>query len=409
MKLSAFSSDSHVNEPPELFATRVPRALRERAPHVIDTDNGGQAWVIEGVKDPMPLGLTAVNFRAQKRFDRSNYKEKFLEYRDGVRRGVRFDDILAGSFDPAARLAEQDEDHVQSELLYSSPTVWAGVKATQDPELRLACFRAYNDWIAEFTAHSPDRLIGVGLIPNTGIDDAVAELRRCLVDLKLRTVALESYPSGSFEGPSAVDDRFWGLAAELDAPISLHATFTFPANSSELFAKGDVRLFQLMTQGSYEKVLEALILDGLFDRFPTLKFVGAEVNGAWIPHYLEQFDRSYRKHRDALGVNLKLLPSEYFRRNSAITFIIDEAAIDARHLIGIENMMWCSDFPHSISNWPIDVEIALAQMTRVSKAERDRLMWRTAAALYRLPFDPISSGVEDAAAVNTLQPQTTAA
>lgn len=409
MRLSAFSADSHVNEPPELFTSRVPKSLIGRAPHVIDTENGGQAWVIEGVKDPMPLGLTAVNFRAQKRFDRSNYKEKFLEYRDGVRRGVRFDDILAGSFDPNARLLEQDEDHVQAEVLYASPTVWAGVKATQDPALRLACFRAYNDWMAEFTAVSPNRLLGVGLIPNTGIDDAVAELRRCLVELKLPTVAIESYPSGSFDGPSPADDRFWGLAAELGAPISLHATFTFPANAGELFAKGDQRLQQMMTRGSYEKVLEALILDGLFDRFPGLKFVGAEVNGAWIPHYLEQFDRSYRKHRDALGVHLQLLPSEYFHRNSAITFIIDEMAIESRHLIGVENMMWCSDFPHSISNWPIDVEIALAQMTQISLAEKNRLVWRTAADLYRLPYDPIASGVREPAADRAAQVETAAA
>jgi uncharacterized protein len=393
MKLSAFSADSHVNEPPELFTGRITGELGSRAPRVIDIENGGQAWVIEGVKEPMPLGLTAVNFRAQKRFDRSNYKEKFLEYRDGVRRGVRFEDILAGSFDPKARLLEQDEDHVEGEVLYASPTVWAGVKATRDPALRLACFRAYNDWMAEFTAESPDRLVGVGLVPNTGIDDAVSELRRCVVDLGLRTVALESYPSGSFEGPTPEDDRFWALAVELEVPISLHATFTFPSNAGELFAKGDQRLQKIMTAGSYEKVLEALILDGLFDRFPSLMFVGAEVNGAWLPHYLEQFDRSYRQHRKALDVNLNLLPSEYFRRNSAITFIIDEAAVLSRHIIGVSNMMWCSDFPHSISNWPIDVEIALAQMTELSRAERDKMMWRTAADLYRIPYDPVASGV----------------
>ncbi|MDO9487785.1 MAG: amidohydrolase family protein [Sphingomonadaceae bacterium] len=406
MKLSAFSADSHVNEPPDLFISRVSKSFGDRAPHVIDIENGGQAWRIEGVKEPMPLGLTAVNFRAQKRFDRSNYKQKFLEYRDGVRRGVRFEDILAGSFDPKARLLEQDEDHVQAEVLYASPTVWAGVKATQDPALRLACFRAYNDWMAEFTAVSPDRLLGVGLIPNTGIDDAVSELRRCIVDLKLRTVALESYPSGSFERPTPEDDRFWALAAELNVPIALHATFTFPSNAGELFAKGDHRLQQIMTAGSYEKVLEALIIDGLFDRFPTLMFIGAEVNGAWIPHYIEQFDRSYRRHREALDLNLKLLPSEYFHRNSGITFIIDEGAVHSRHFIGISNMMWCSDFPHSISNWPIDVEIALAQMTELSRAERDRLMWRTAADLYRLPYDPVRSGVVDSASTVSAELET---
>ncbi|HVU73936.1 MAG TPA: amidohydrolase family protein [Mycobacteriales bacterium] len=391
MRLSAVSADSHVNEPPDLFVTRLPAHLRDRSPHCIDLPNGGQAWVIEDVPDPMPLGLTAVNFRAQKRFDRSNYKDKFLEYRDGEGRGVRFDDILAGSFDPAARLREQDEDSVDAEVLYASPTVWAGVKATQDPELRLACFRAYNDWIAEFSAVSPDRLIGVGLIPNTGIEDAVSELRRCTTELRLRTVALESYPSGSPDSPSAVDDRFWQTAVDLGVPISLHTTFTFPPNAGQLFAKGDTSVGASMARGSYDRVLENLILTGVFDRFPSLMFVGAEVNGGWLPYYLEQFDRSYRRHGPSLGLDLELLPSEYFHRNSKVTFIIDQMAVDSRHLIGVDNLMWCSDFPHSISNWPIDVDIALQQMVDISASERSRLLWRTCADLYGLPYDPPTS------------------
>ena len=209
MTLTAVSADSHVNEPPDLFVKRLPDGLRDRGPRCIDMPNGGQAWVFEDVDDPMPLGLTAVNFRSQKRFDRAAYKEKFLEYRDGVQRGVRYDDILPGSFDPVARLAEQDEDHVDAEILYASPNVWAGVKAGRDPALRLACFQAYNDWMAEFTAVAPERNVGVGLIPNTGIDDAVAEMRRCVTELALRSVAIESYPNGSPTSSAPEDDRFW--------------------------------------------------------------------------------------------------------------------------------------------------------------------------------------------------------
>jgi uncharacterized protein len=387
MKLSAVSSDSHVNEPPDMFEKRLPAHLRDRAPHCIDLDNGGQAWVFEDVDDPMPLGLTAVNFRATKRFDRAAFKERFLEYRDGIQRGVRYEDILPGSYDPVARLAEQDEDHVDAEVLYNSPTVWAGVKAGRDPELRLACFRAYNDWMAEFTDVAPERNIGVGLVPNTGIDDAVSEMKRCVTELGLRSVAIESYPNGSASSSDPVDDRFWGTAVELGIPVALHATFTFPPNSSALFAKGDQRLGIEAAKGSYERVLESMILDGVFDRFPELTFVGAEVNCGWLPFWLEQFDNSYRRHGKDLGINLSMLPSEYFRRNSLITFIVDQVGVDARHLIGVENMMWCSDFPHSVSNWPIDVEIGLEQMQDASAAEKERMMWRTCADLYGLKYE----------------------
>ncbi len=171
-------------------------------------------------------------------------------------------------------------------------------------------------------------------------------------------------------------------------PISLHATFTFPPNAVQLFAKGDGSLQHLAALGSFERVLERLILDGLFDRAPRLTFVGAEVNCGWLPFYLEQFDVSFRRHGRASGLALQLLPSDYFRRNAKITFIVDPVGVEARHLIGIDNMMWCSDFPHSVSNWPIDVEIALAQMTTVSQAERERLLWRTCTELYGLPAQP---------------------
>jgi predicted TIM-barrel fold metal-dependent hydrolase len=398
LRINALSADSHINEPPDLFVKRVPAHLRERAPHVINLDNGGEAWVFEDVPEPVPLGLTAVNFRAQKRFDRSNYKEKFLEYRDGVQRGVRFEDILPGSWDAVARLGEQDEDHVQAEVLYQGPTVWAGVKASGDPELRLACFRAYNDWMAEFSAVAPDRLVGVGLVPDTGIDDAVAELHRC-VDLGLRSVALESYPNGSWTEITTDDDRFWAAAVERDTVVDLHATFSFPPNSTRLFAQGDSSLGALSAVGAFEKVAERMIVTGVFDRHPTLRFVGAEVNCGWLPYWLEQFDVSYRRHGKQVGVSLDLLPSEYFRRNVYVTFIIDPVGVQARHLIGMANLMWCSDFPHSVSNWPIDVEIAHAQMVDCNQAEIDRMMWRTAADLYGIPYDePTDQVLEGATA-----------
>lgn len=134
-------------------------------------------------------------------------------------------------------------------------------------------------------------------------------------------------------------------------------------------------------------MLQTLILDGVFDHFPTLTFVGAEVNCGWLPYWLEQFDHSFRRHGKELGHDLELLPSEYFRRNSLITFIVDQVGVDSRHLIGVDNMMWCSDFPHSVSNWPIDVEIAHAQLVDAGQAERERIMWRTCAELYGLTHE----------------------
>jgi len=130
-------------------------------------------------------------------------------------------------------------------------------------------------------------------------------------------------------------------------------------------------------------------LSGVFDRFPALRFVGVEVNIGWIPYYLEQFDARVRARGRDLPVRLEMLPSEYFRRNVWSTFITDPVGVDCRYLIGVDNIMWSSDFPHSVSSWPIDVELGLAQLEQASvpQGERERIMWRTCADLYGLSYE----------------------
>jgi predicted TIM-barrel fold metal-dependent hydrolase len=319
-----------------------------------------------------------------------------MEMRDGANKGLRYEDILPGSYDPAARVKEQQEDRVDAEVLYTSPPLWGGIKQMRDTELRLACFRAYNDWIAEFSAYDPARLTGVGSVPTTGVGDAVAELERCAGDLRLRTVALESYPSGVPDQPEPGDDRFWAKAEELGIPVAEHAGFTIPPNAGTMATRGagggeaaaNARAVA-MAAGSFPTVLGKLILSGVFDRFPALRFVGVEVNIGWIPYYLEQFDARFRAGCRDLPVRLEMLPSEYFRRNVWSTFITDPVGVECRYLIGVDNIMWSSDFPHSVSSWPIDVELGLAQLEQASvpQGERERIMWRTCADLYGLSYE----------------------
>lgn len=385
----AISADSHVNEPATMFIDRVPHRLRDRAPRIIDLDNGGEAWRIDGVENPVPFGAAAVHHRATKRFDRASYKARFGELKDGLQRGVRFTDILPGSFDAKERVKEQIEDNLDGEFFYNNPGVWGAIKSGPDPELIYHCFRAYNDWMAEFCAHDPTRMFPIGIIPTTGIDDAISELKRCLVDLDMKGAAIESYPSGSLTDPSPEDDRFWALAEEIGKPISLHLSIRVPANAVATFTKGKFDLRKIMAAGSFQTVCQKLILAGVFDRFPKLNFVGAEVQSGWVPFYIEQFDARYRKFGAASGIKLALAPSEYFMRNIYTTFLIDQVGVNNRHTIGVDRMMWMCDFPHSVSNWPIDVELAHAQLKAggVPADEWEKLMWRTVADLYAIPYE----------------------
>ena len=188
MEYRAISADGHVNEPPTLWTDRLPAKFKERGPRIIETrTTKGHAWIMEGQQRPSPMGFSSMYSRSSKRFDRASLVDSFKQIKD---RGVRYDDLFPGSWDPAARVKEIAEDQIDAEVIFNGVgTVWNGIKLCPDKELSLACFKVYNDWIAEFQAYAPERFICNGTLPNTGIDDALAELQRC-AELGLKTVQL---------------------------------------------------------------------------------------------------------------------------------------------------------------------------------------------------------------------------
>ena len=140
-----------MNEPPGLWRERVPAALRDRAPRIEHFDEG-DAWVIEGVRDPINFGMNACAGLAP----------------EDMKSWVRFEDIRAGGYEPGARLVEMDRDGVDAEVLYPTPRLSAAIIANVDAEYHLAMVKAYNDWISEFVAHKPERFGGLAILPNRG-------------------------------------------------------------------------------------------------------------------------------------------------------------------------------------------------------------------------------------------------
>jgi predicted TIM-barrel fold metal-dependent hydrolase len=394
MQYKSISADGHVNEPPTLWTERLPDKFKERGPRIIETPRTkGHAWIMEGQKRPSPMGFSSMYSKASKRFDRASLVDSFKQIKD---RGVRYDDVFPGSYDPAARVDEIIEDETDAEVIYNGvSTVWNGIKLCPDRDLSLACFKVYNDWIAEFQAYAPERFVCNATLPTTGIDDCLAELHRS-AELGLKTAQLESYPSGSFFEPTPEDDRFWAAAVELDMPINVHTMFFFPAGDlgSRLDAQGFAERADKakkrgldMEAGSFPVIMYKMIASGVFDRFPDLKFIGAEVQTGWVPYYLERFDESVKRNRHEW--TLPLLPSEYFRNNISVVYIVDEAGAANRYDIGVGNMMWGPDFPHSSSSWPVDYQLGHEILERAgcTPTEIDRIMWKNAADLYKLPYD----------------------
>jgi predicted TIM-barrel fold metal-dependent hydrolase len=325
------SADSHVNEPANLWVDRVPAKLRDRAFHIERFDQG-DGWIIEGVDGPMPFGLNAC----------AGQEPRFRQA------WVHFEDIRAGGYDPKARLEEIDRAGVDAEVLYPTPRLSQAIYATTDPELHLALVQAYNDWLHDYVSFDLTRFRALPILPNRGVDMALAELERVGSRPSTGGMLMGAYPGGTLQ-PEPDDDRVLAAVAERQLPLNIHVTLSnaMPktTNTSALPAgNGSNRVT------ASADALTHLIFSGVFDRIPDLKLVFAEVDCGWVPYIKEQMDDGFLRYR--FRYNLERLPSEYVERHAHFTFVTDNYAISNRHKIGIDKILWSSDYPHGNSNYP---------------------------------------------------------
>jgi predicted TIM-barrel fold metal-dependent hydrolase len=366
------SADAHVIEPGDIFEGRVPAALRDRAPKLVTAD-GVSSWVLDGVGSA-PLPASAVTG--------SGY-----DLPSGVSGGTTFDEILPGLYDPAERLRVQFNDSIDAEVLYGYPYLWDAIKQSDDAELRLACARAYNDWLGEFCSHAPERLIGVGRIPTSSIADAAAEMRRCVDELGMKGFVLDAFPDDAKAGTDPALDAIWSVASETELPISFHYGLGSARSApTAAIAAG------MKPPASTEIIPMAAA--GVFERFPNLRFVLAHGDAGWSFHWMEFLDNTYirQRHLELFKLpNENVYPSEYFRRHVWFTIQQDRSAVTNREMLGRDHIMWASHFPLDSTNYPDNRQQAVLLTDELSAEDRRAIFVDNAARLYRLPgFEPVS-------------------
>jgi len=334
-----FSADSHVSEPLDLWTTRLDQQFRERAPHVECREQDGHAqeyWVFEGFEPHrLSVGVAAAAAPGERQAFKTN----------GAYANAR-----PGGWDPVERLKDQDVDGVDGEILHT--TLGFRMFWLDDPELQRACFRVYNDWLAEYCSHSPERLIGLALISLGDVRGGVRELDRC-AKMGLKGAMIWNSAPDDRPYSSTEYDPFWAAAEELQIPVSFHALTghhesRIPLNSV---------FFILSTYHEVERTLATIILSGVLERFPRLKLVSVESQAGWIPYFLQRLDRAGKTRKDNFSTPLTLKPREYFQRQVYATYIDDSVAISALELIGVDNLLWSSDYPHNASTWPRSEDI----------------------------------------------------
>lgn len=287
-----------------------------------------------------------------------------------------------GYRDPHARLAAMDRDGVDAEVLYSEVSAFRAfglVKGDWKP-----ISRAFTDALTDFASVDPNRLAVSYQVPIIDVAYAVAEVER-LAGLGARSVHLPNFPSelGLPDYHERVYDPLWGVLQETGLSISHHL-----GNRGWLYdvfrrdPTPQCAIFTSMPALALSEVIAWWILTGTLERFPGLQIVFVEPGLYWIPGFLAQLDRKADGRYELPGVRMK--PSEYFRRNMACTFMDDMVGLQARHLIGIDNILWSTDFPHPATTWPNSVATVDAQFQGVPAAERDAITCGNAARIYHL-------------------------
>jgi predicted TIM-barrel fold metal-dependent hydrolase len=362
------SSDSHVFEPPDLWTTRIDAAFRNRAPRIQRIDGADQI-VIEADQILSGIGLIS---NAGARFDAP----------ETISGQGRFEDVPRGGYDPQQHLADMRLDGVAGEVLYPSQGLFYFRVA--DTPLMSAIFRAYNDWLADFCATDPSRLKGIAMINLDDVHEGIRELERA-GRLGLAGAMITEYPLEHRRYDQPEYEPFWAAAEALGMPLSLH---TATRRQGKIRGAGEKTLRDASsrsTKAFYPALSMCdMIFSGVFERYPRLTLAIVEFELSWAPHILTSMDYTYRERTGEAIYRFKdgMRPSDFFHRNVVLSFQEDAIGIRLRDTIGVDNMMWGSDYPHSESTFPQSRKILAEILSGVPEDEQARIVGGNTARVY---------------------------
>jgi predicted TIM-barrel fold metal-dependent hydrolase len=384
------SIDDHVIEPPHVWQTWLPAKLRERGPRVV-RDTYGIEWVqgnqvfTKGGDGPETDWWVYGDFAwcHQMLNACAGYEES--EWWMGP---IGFDQMRPGCYDVAARLAGMDRNHVEASLCFPTYPRFCGQLFSEQPdrELALACVLAYNDWmVEEWAGESSGRLAPLCLIPLWDPQLAAAEVRRN-AERGVRSVAFSELP-GKLGWPTIHDhaghwDPFFAACNETGTAIFMHigSSSTWMTSSPDAPPAVTATLVFMTSV----MALTDWLFSGVLARYPSLRICFAEGQIGWIPYVLERADNLWAKTIwSAGGIRLPEPPSHYMRQVYCC-FYDDLAGLAARDVIGIDQILFETDYPHQDSTWPKTTESVLTFADRLDDIELHKVLRGNAAQLLGL-------------------------
>ena len=377
MEYRVISADTHLDLtwlPGDMFVESAPAELKSQMPYTVDTDNG-RRWIVEGEDIARAGGFIAYVPGHSKHMDRMAE----VGFYDGVADGV---------YNPAVaelRVKDQDLDGVDAEVIYGILGIAGGGfsgPGFRNPDVTTAIYDAYNEWVSEFVKAEPGRLGALACVISHDPQVAARQLRRA-AETGLRgaeiNVAKMSSPMYQKEW-----DVLWAAADECNMPISFH-TLGIPTRTPEGDSAGEYAvaydgLRECLFQLSGAEFLVSAVYSGACMRYPNFRFVLGECGIGWIPYVIERMDAEYEDRYHPIGLEME--PTAYWRRQGSSTFQNEYVSQDQVERIGVDSIMWGSDYPHRDGVFPDSQKVINDGMGHLDDVVTRKIVCENAARLY---------------------------
>lgn len=367
------SVDDHAVEPPDMFEGHIPAAFADRAPRVVTKDDGTEMWVYEG-EESMNIGLNAVAGRLPEEYNMDP---------------TSFEEMRAGCYDIHARVLDMNANGQLGSMCFPSFPQFCGQMflRSQDKDLGLAVVRAYNDWhVDEWCGTYPGRFIPLGITPMWDPQLMADEVRR-LAKKGCHAVAFSENPE-KLGLPSLHRDDwdpFWKACEDEGTIVCMHLGSSSEVPITSMDAPLEVMIALVPLNLAY--CATDLLFSPVMRKFPGLRFALSEGGIGWLPYFLERVDYVYQRQRRWTGQDFgDVLPSELFKERVIGCFIDDAHGVAMRHEIGIDNITWECDYPHSDSVWPYAPESVARYLEGLTDEEIAKVTHENAMRHFR--FDP---------------------
>ena len=366
------SSDNHVVEPPDLWTSRAEAKFKDRVPHLVHQEDGDW-WYCDGQQI---LSVAGAGTQVGVRFEDP---EKLI-------RGGRMEEVRPGGYIPEEHVKDMDIDGIDVSIVY--PTVGLLIYGVPDSGLLSANCRIYNDWVGEFCSAVPQRLKGIAMLNVDDVAESIRELQRC-AKLGFSGAMISIYPPEDRGYDMPEYEPLWAAAQDLGIPLSLHVGTNRPGPGLE--SQGaDTSTTAYMTNLDHwvRMSLARMIFSGVFERYPKLQVGSVEQELAWAPHFIERLDYNYTQRIQGVTQEWRFkgdaLPSDFFHNNIFLGFQEDAMGVRDRHVIGVDQLLWGGDYPHTESTFPRSREIIEEILVDCTDEEKAKIAGGNSARIYNL-------------------------